>query len=314
MKLNFYIFILFLLTQMACFEDKEIFLPNTQVEDPAYLYQQGLLINERYDVQVNNVTVYVTSKNKSIFKIPAGSLLRADGSVFTGTVMMEITETNRLGDFILLGKIPVSQQKLLQAQWLLHIKFLGEGKPLNINPQIPVEWITRLHEEEEISYLYKEVTSESNEKTWVHYSNLALQNWVVEQDHQTVFGTWCVSKIEDTGWYLMAKPDWTDPETSQQICARVSKSFSTANSVMYGVDSNKKIIAPILLTANENQSCSGDYHFAVNSGIKFVLISYREDGKHYFAAMDYQVGNPEITNLEPKVLSLESIAEIVQHY
>ena len=314
MKLNFYIITLFLLTQMACFEEKEIFLPNSQVEDPAYIYQQGLLINERYPLQVQNTDLYIISKNNSIFKIPAFSLLREDGSVFSGKADMEITETKALGDFILLGKIPVSQQKLLQVQWLLHIKFYADGQPLRINAQIPVEWITRLNGEDEFSHLFKEVTSEANEKTWVYFSNLAVQNWVVEQENETEFGTGCISKIEESGWYLMANPDLSDPETSQPVCTRVPVGFTSANTVLYGVDANKNIMAPLELPGNDNLSCSGDYLLVVNSGIKFVLISYREDGKHYFAELQYQVGNPDITYLEPKVLSLEGIAKIVRHY
>src|SRR5690606_33422416 len=149
-------------------------------------------------------------------------------------------------------------------------------KKLLINQSKPVEWITHIQHSEDFQYLYKEVTSESNIKTWVSQSNLSLQKWTIQDNNQTYEGTGCIAPIEENGWYLLATPNQIDPEKSHEICLSVEEGFDQSNSVMYFVSSNGKTLAPLGLNAERSEFCSGSYKFAENSGIKFVLISYRE--------------------------------------
>src|SRR5690606_3674919 len=101
-------------------------------------------------------------------------------------------------------------------------------------------------------------------------------------------------------------------EKSHEICLSVEEGFDQSNSVMYFVSSNGKTLAPLGLNAERSEFCSGSYKFAENSGIKFVLISYREDGKHYFAQMDITAGNQDMPKAEPKVLPLEDIVSMLR--
>ncbi|MBK8854320.1 MAG: hypothetical protein IPN10_09505 [Saprospiraceae bacterium] len=45
----------------------------------------------------------------------------------------------------------------------------------------------------------------------------------------------------------------------------------------------------------------------VNSGIKFVLISYREDGNHTYAEIDSSVAVDQTIKLYPQVLPVKEI-------
>jgi hypothetical protein len=308
-KLSIWILIIFF---SSCFQETEIFIPKNSPEDPALLYKDPVIKPTRFVLPIEQSVYYFTTDNKSVLKIPYGSLLTENGQYFTGNAILEIIETHSIGDHVLLGKSPLSGNQPLNSHWLLYFTFTADGKTLNINPDIPVEWHTNINSDENHFRLYKEVSSENNIKSWVKNADGTLLDWAIDQNDNIIKGSGCMFRLYETGWFMIANPVTPDQNNSSKVCVAASGQFHHGNSLFFAFVKSRNILIPLAEKNEQGYYCFPDFQLDRNSGIKFVLISYQSDGKYYFAEKDTYLAAEEITTLEPKPRKFEDIIQRIK--
>ncbi|MFZ1704544.1 MAG: hypothetical protein WAT79_09350 [Saprospiraceae bacterium] len=307
MKLLNIFTLVFFLFLVSCIKNEEIFIPSQPTEDPAFLYSQSFNNPTHYLIECGKTTQFFITDNQSILKIPVGSLLDQNGNIFVGTVEMEIIETNNLADLILQGKVYVVQNQLISSKWLLYLNFKGHGKELLINPLEPIEWFTNISSEETSSFIYEEVTSENKLKNWVQKSSAPIQNWNVEQDDWMASGSGCSFTISKKGWHLIGNPMTFETENESRLCVKANSSFTSHNSIVFAIINDHSIVLPLSHLLDEGYYCKDMVKLPLNSGIKFVLISYQHDGKHYFTEATTKIDSPIVQEMNPEIKTLEEI-------
>lgn len=312
MKITPIIYLFFLLTTTACFQEKEIFIPDNDLNDPAYIYNHPENRVQRFLLTVEEEAVYFKTGNNGIIKIPYGSLLTPNGQFYKGNVVMELIESDKIGDQIIHGKVAVNETDVLRTSWLLYVQFYAEGNKLTINPAVPVEWYSHIPADMAAFGLYHEVTSENNLKTWIKKSDARQQNWVVEHEGESVTGVGCVFALQDSGWYIVANPETTMPENKVELCVESDHKFTSANTIVFAIVEQQKILLPLNQSGQRSHFCHTKTKVASNSGIKFVLLSFQEDGRHYYAEKSVQATETVLPTLEPKPMPVEDIIKRIR--
>lgn len=303
--LSFTLFSIFLLT--SCFEEKEVFIPRNAPEDPAYLYSQLENRPTHFILIIAEEDIYFTTPQKNVIKIQKGSLLDKKGNVFTGETVMELIEGTSLGDHIVHGKIPFSRNQSLESKSLLFLRFTSRGEELSFNPSIPLEWYTNIKGYEAPLQLYFEVNSENNLRDWAWKSASSVEDWTVQQTGNDISGKGCTFSLVESGWYIIANPLSFEGENTSSVCIQSSPGYNNGNTVVFGISTEWQTIIPLHEYTSENYFCNTQVKLPVNSGIKFVLISYRNDGSHVYAEMESSIAVDQTLKLDPQVLSIKDI-------
>lgn len=312
MRCNRFLYLILIVTSTACFQEKEQFIPDKNPEDPAFIYKHPDNQPLRFLLSVDEETIFFKTNNNSILKIPYGSLLTSTGEFFKGNIVLEIIESDRIGDQIIHGKVPVSDLAVFRSNWLLSVQFFANGRKLNINPAKPIEWYSNIPDDMTVFGLYHEVIAENNNKTWIKKSDSQQLNWVIERDGEFVTGAGCVFALQDTGWYIIGNPLTIENENKLEICADSDAKYTSSNSIMYAVTEPGKILLPLVHSGLQSRFCHSSIKATPNSGIKFVLLSFQNDGKHYYAEKFVRIQENNIPELDPKPMPAEEIIKRIR--
>lgn len=307
MKHWLFIAILLLMTLSSCFQEKEIFIPRNTPEDPAYLYTQLENRPTHFILNISEEDVYFTTPQKNVIRIQKGSLLDKKGNAFSGKAVMELIESTSLGDHIVYGKIPFYHNQSLESKNLLFLQFTSAGEKLFFNPSLPLEWYSNITDHVAPLQLYYEVNAENNNKEWVWKSASSVEEWTLNQGGNLISGKGCTFSLVESGWYIIANPHDFAGEITSSLCIQPNAGYNKGNTVVFGVSKEWETIIPLYEFVSETYFCHNEVKLPVNSGIKFVLISYREDGNHTYAEMDSSVAVDQTIKLYPQVLSVKEI-------
>lgn len=312
MRYKQFIYLILMLTSSACFQEREQFIPDKNPDDPAFIYNHPANQPQRFLLSVGEETIFFKTNNNGILKIPFGSLIHDNGDFFRGNMVLEIIESDRIGDQIIHGKVPLSDTEIFKTTWLLSVQFFTEGRKLNINPAKPIEWYSNIPADMTIFKLYHEVVSENNNKTWIKKSDAQQQNWVIEHEGGVTKGAGCVFNLQATGWYIISNPEAIENENKLEICANTDVKYTSSNTIIYAIAGPEKILLPLVHADLQSRFCHGTIKATPNSGIKFVLISFQNDGKHYYAEKFVEVQENIFPQLEPKPMQAEEIIKRIR--
>jgi len=312
MRFKRFLYLILIVISTACFQEKEQFIPDKNPEDPAFIYDHPANQPLRFLLSVDEETIFFKTNNNSILKIPYGSLINSNGEIFKGNIVLEIIESDRIGDQIIHGKVPVSDAEVFNTNWLLSVRFFADGRKLNINPAKPIEWYSNIPADMTVFGLYQEVISENNLKTWVKKSDAQQQNWVIEYEGEFIKGAGCVFALQDTGWYIIGNPEAIENENKLEICVGSDVNYTSSNSITYAIAASEKILLPLVHSGLQSRFCHSTIKVMPNSGIKFVLISFQNDGRHYYAEKFINVQENIIPELDPKPMPAEEIIKRIR--
>ncbi|MBK8621203.1 MAG: hypothetical protein IPN79_05435 [Saprospiraceae bacterium] len=307
MSLYRYFVLLPLVFMVSCFQEKEAFIPDTNIDDPAYLFSQSLEKIKKFDIPITENTTYFTSDNVNYLKIPAGCLIDNEGNVFTGQATIEIFTMQSLGDLIAFGKIPFTLSGPVASQNLFYLNIKAGGKNLSINPTLPIEWYSSTETSSNPYHLYFETITENNKKIWISQFSSNYLPWTVKINENQITGYGCVFPITQEGWFVIGSP--VTPSSAQILfpCIESPPNFNKNNSIGFIIDKAGNTVIPLLHNETSMAFCNDLLGVTENSGIKFVLLSYQDDGQYHFGQLSTQVQKDQTYRINTKITPLSDI-------
>lgn len=291
----------------SCFQEKETFIPDTNPDDPAFLFSQSLEKIQKFDIPITENTTYFTSDNTNFLKIPGGCLIDEAGNVFTGQATIEIFTMQSIGDLIAFGKIPYTLTGPVASQNLFYLNIKATGKNLSIKPTLPIEWYSSTETSSNPYHLYYETVTEDRKKIWLSQFTSNYLPWSVKINENQITGYGCVFPITQEGWFVIGSP--VSPSSAQITfpCLEGPSGFNRNNAIGFTIDKAGNTVIPLLFDETSKTFCNNLFGVAENSGIKFVLLSYQDDGQYYFGQLSTQVQKDQTYRIDTKVTPLKEI-------
>lgn len=311
---KFYI-LLFLVALISCHKDQELFVPSSDGNDKVNFFSQLDLKPKQYIVNIEDKLNHFISDNGSIIEIPSGSLLKQNNEIFIGKAILQFKEINKLSDFLIHQKHSIYKDNFLQTSQLIYVQFLAEGQPLTINAEKPIT--------------IKTINDKPLAGLDFFSENIVTQNqieWVKDQNNTKVSsGVWSSSIGEreftelgysfstaQTGWLNLAKLVDFHLIEKTPVCLDIEEAFNVNNSYAYLILEQTNSIIPLNVQTKNINICSVSENLPQGANVKFIIISYQNNQKHYFGMTNAILKNNHLEKINPALSSFEEILQIIQ--
>lgn len=279
----------------SCKKDVEIFIPEVLENDKANIRSFIKQDPERYILEIDEASQFLSTNTGLIIEIPSESLLNQDGSRFTGKVLLETAEIERNLNFFNFELSSQTERSYLIPERMFLVNFTYQGKPLKINENNPV-----LIKTIDVDNMIPMNICYWENKHWKINGPAAFMKW------KSVFGENSIEEfgyniqVNKNGWYAIGHEPLNIAEPGSGICAKTTNQFGPSNTIGFLFLKNRAVTIPLLWSEKESAFCTDKIAPSdIESGV-FVMVSW-QNNKHY-------LGIKNIDSIQSKILPCDLIS------